>query len=304
MSFDHQALRNAVAEHGVVARVVIAKTAGSAPRNAGTSMLVWQGGQSGTIGGGALEFSAVERARKLSPGQHLLDVVPLGPALGQCCGGSVTLVSEIYDTETLPTQGVVARRVGASNGPAPIATDHLVFKNGWLVEPATSPQREIWIYGAGHVGRALVSLLSPMPDFKIVWIDTAEDRFPRDVSTEIDCIVAVDPTRVTRHAPAHAEHLILTYSHEIDLGLCHALLSQPNAAIGLIGSATKWARFQRRLATLGHGTGSISQIQCPIGDPNVGKHPQMIAIGVVIGMLENATVGGQVVHNDTDAAKA
>ena len=83
-----------------------------------------------------------------------------------------------------------------------------------------------------------------------------------------------------RHAPPSAEHLVLTYSHALDLEICHRLLSHGFARAGLIGSATKWARFRKRLLALGHSEVSIARITCPIGDPALGKHPQAIAIGV------------------------
>lgn len=304
MSFDLISLQNAVAQHGTVARVVVVKTAGSVPREAGTAMLVWQGGQSGTIGGGALEFEAVKRARKLSSGKHLLETIPLGPGVGQCCGGSVTLVTETYDANTLPKDGPVARRVGPSQGPCPEPTGDLVFKNGWLIEPISQPKRNIWIYGAGHVGRALVNTLAPLPDLELVWVDTAQDRFPTRVPDGVDCLVATDPATAARHAPPEAEHLILTYSHELDLALCHTLISQPTGSIGLIGSETKWVKFQRRLTQLGHSMTEIAKITCPIGDPSLGKHPQEIAIGVAMGMLVQGMTTGQHDQDDQHAAQA
>jgi len=90
------------------------------------------------------------------------------------------------------------------------------------------------------------------------------------------------------HAPARADHLIVTYSHDLDLKLCDALLRHDFASCGLIGSATKWARFRSRLAALGHSEAEISRIACPIGDPALGKHPQAIAVGTAAGLLSPA----------------
>jgi xanthine dehydrogenase accessory factor len=146
----------------------------------------------------------------------------------------------------------------------------------------TPKTRPLWIYGAGHVGRALVTVMAPLPDFDITWVDTHADRFP---ATDVTTLVATNPTEIVRYAGENAAHLILTYSHEIDLALCHALLSQPFESAGLIGSATKWARFKRRLAALGHDTAQISRIACPIGDPSLGKHPAKIALGVATAMI-------------------
>ncbi len=229
-------------------RITVSKTAGSVPREAGTQMLVWADRIAGTIGGGTLEWDAMTEARKMlaENRDHLTRTIPLGPALGQCCGGSVTLTWEQAET---------------------------------LTEPAKRP---LWIYGAGHVGRAIVHTIAPLPDFDITWIDTGADRFPE---TDITTLVAKDPVTAVKHAPDNAEHLILTYSHDIDLALCHAILSRPFASAGLIGSATKWARFKSRLAALGHSHASISRIACPIGDPSLGKHPAAIALGVATAMI-------------------
>ena len=285
MTFDRKSVQNAVEEYGSVARVLVAKTAGSVPREAGTSMLVWAGGQSGTIGGGALEWDAVKRARDLTGGQSLVETIPLGPRLGQCCGGSVTLVTEVFDKSALPDEPVFARRVGPVVGDKPDDSVLPVLKNGWLVERLDKAKRSIWIYGAGHVGRALVGTLAPLHGVDITWVDTSANRFPDLTAENVHPFVAADPTTAVHHAPADAEHLILTYSHEMDLALCHAVLSRPFGSAGLIGSATKWARFKRRLATLGHSSDQIARIACPIGDPSLGKHPQEIAIGVAMAML-------------------
>lgn len=229
-------------------RITVIKTAGSVPRDAGTQMLVWEDRISGTIGGGTLEWQAMAEARRmLREGRHkMAQTIPLGPALGQCCGGSVSLVWEDADALDLP---------------AP---------------------RPLWIYGAGHVGRAIVHVMAPLPDFAITWVDTSADRFPE---TDTTMLVASDPALAVRHAPANADHLILTYSHEIDLALCHAVLCHDFNSAGLIGSATKWARFKARLAALGHTPAQISRIACPIGDPDLGKHPAAIAVGVASAMI-------------------
>ena len=229
-------------------RITVTKTAGSVPREAGTQMLVYADRTCGTIGGGALEWEAMAEARKmLSDGRdHLTRTIPLGPALGQCCGGSATLTWKRSET---------------------------------LTEP---PKRPLWIYGAGHVGRAIVHVMAPLPDFDITWVDTHVDRFP---DTDATTLVAADPAQAVKHAPSDADHLILTYSHEIDLALCHAVLNHDFHSAGLIGSATKWARFKSRLAALGHSPARVSRIACPIGDPGLGKHPQAIALGVATSMI-------------------
>lgn len=293
MTFDLNALSTAVAEHGTVARVLVAKVAGSAPRNAGTAMLVWKDGQAGTIGGGQLEYDATRIARDLlTQVGYKVEQFPLGPKLGQCCGGSVTLVTEVFNESTLPTSGDFARKIAAVAGNQPNALPNPVLQNGWLVEKETHPTRDIWIYGAGHVGRALVATLTPLPDLNITWVDTAADRFPSEIPVGVTELVAADPSLVVKHAPAHAEHLVLTYSHQIDFALCHAILSHSFKDAGVIGSATKWTRFKKRLNALGHANEHITRIACPIGDPSLGKHPQEIAIGVAMAMLSGAQSKG------------
>ena len=301
MSFDAETLAAAIAAHGPVMRIVITSCAGSVPRGAGTSMLVWRGGQSGTIGGGALEFEAVARARASFDSGDRLDKIPLGPNLGQCCGGAVTLLTERWDAARLATLSgdFIARPLPgdassqmplklqgrlrqARSGARPLACEMV---QGWVAEPLARPGREIWIYGAGHVGRALVDVLAPLPEIALTWVDTGPERFPDAPPAHI--LPTANPASATALAPDHAEHLILTYSHAMDLEICHQLLARDFAFAGLIGSATKWARFGKRLTELGHMPAQISRITCPIGDPALGKHPQAIAVSVAASLLSS-----------------
>ncbi len=293
MSFDLAALRQAVAQHGRVARVVVAEVAGSTPREVGAAMLVWEDGQSGTIGGGALEFQAARRALSHSG----LSRHPLGPSLGQCCGGAVTLLTEHFTKDTLPDDAagsVLAR----GPGPQPLTVARVLDKaraqgirpepqlvQGWMIEPLTPPRQPVWIWGAGHVGRALVNVLAPLPDLSLTWIDTSAARFPAEVPADVTTLPDPTPQRLMAHAPEDAAHLILTYSHELDLQICHAALSHRFGFCGLIGSDTKRIRFHRRLAGLGHADAQIARICCPIGQKAFGKHPQAIAIGVATQLL-------------------
>jgi xanthine dehydrogenase accessory factor len=233
-------------------RVTVASVQGSAPREEGAAMLVRGDGIEGTIGGGALEWEATRIARQmLADGAEYAErKMPLGPALGQCCGGAVALRFEAVEA--------LERVRGA----------------------------DLWVWGAGHVGRAIVATVAPLPHVAITWADTGPARFPEDVPEGVETVAAADLPRLMAHAPVHAHHLILTYSHEIDLALCHAALARGFASCGLIGSATKWARFRTRLGALGHSDAEISRIACPIGDPSLGKHPQAIAVGVAGRLLK------------------
>ena len=292
MGFELDTLNALVAKHGSVARVVIAEVKGSSPREVGAAMLLWDGGPNGTIGGGALELQAATQAL-------LSDRVSrhaLGPELGQCCGGAVTLVTEIFDAQRLAAiQGSVFAR---GKGDLPMSVARIlaearregnlpepIFVDGWFVEAIEPPARPLWIWGAGHVGRALVSVFAPLTQFQITWVDTAANRFPENVPEGVDTLYHPELTPLVPHAPVNAEHLVLTYSHALDFGLCHGLLSHDFAFAGVIGSKTKWARFRSRLAKLGHSTTHINRITCPIGQKSLGKQPQAIAVGVAAELL-------------------
>ena len=291
--FDREALRQVLEAERRAVRVVVAAVEGSGPREVGTAMLVWRGGQSGTIGGGALEWQAVLRARSLLvSGGARIDREALGPALDQCCGGAVTLVTEVYDA--VPEGAVVARALDGSAMPLAVSRMLAAARgqgvmpapqliHGWMVEPVSGPRRQVWVWGAGHVGRALVAVLSPLPEIALTWVDIAAERFPE--ASGVRVLPVPDPADAVALAPPEAEHLIVTFSHALDLELCHRLLRHGFASCGLIGSATKWARFLSRLRALGHDEARISRITCPIGQPALGKHPQSIAIGVAAEVL-------------------
>ncbi len=332
MSLDRATLARAVAAQGSVVRVVVAEVLGSAPREVGAAMLVWPGGQEGTIGGGALEYEAAAQAREmLTRGETRASrKALLGPDLGQCCGGAVTLLFEAWDADALaaltdtlharpaedgasptPPLAVVrlraqARRGGARprtprGGPPPPpppgggggraaprrsgARPSPRLVEGWFIEPLSAARAPVWIWGAGHVGRALVDTLAPHPGLALTWLDTGADRFPATIPAGVTHRSAPDLAAAAADAPANAHHIVLTYSHAFDLALCDALLGHGFAGLGLIGSATKWARFRARLGQMGHRPDAIARIRCPMGEKRLGKHPQAIAVGVAYGLL-------------------
>lgn len=222
----------------------------------------------GTIGGGALEHRAIASARAMlaSGATAAVETWPLGPGLGQCCGGAVTL------------------RFGTQE--RAIDRPHCVVHR---LQCAPQHPLALWLWGAGHVGRAVVRAAHPQA-FRLTWIDAARDRFPANLPQGITAIPAADMSLLASKAPAQTHHLIFTYSHDIDLALCDALLRRPVASIGLIGSATKWRRFQTRLGQMGHESDEIARITCPIGDPALGKRPDDIASGVIAAYLRTAGV--------------
>lgn len=303
MSLDRPALAATVATHGAVVRVVVTEVKGSAPREPGAAMLVWADGQSGTIGGGTLEYDATLEARAmLEAGEtRRLTRAALGPDLGQCCGGAVALLFELWDEEALAAlpDDALARPVeeGAPSSP-PLAVERLLAQarstgarptatliDGWFVEPVAEARTPVWIWGAGHVGRALVDTLAPLPGIALTWLDTAPERFPETIAEGVSARAAPDIAAAVADAPGEAHHLVLTYSHALDFAICDALLGHGFASAGLIGSATKWARFRTRLEQNGHARAKVARIHCPIGEKALGKHPQAIAVGVAYALL-------------------
>ncbi len=310
--FDRIELRDAVRRHGTVARIVIAGHKGSTPRETGASMQVWSDGQSGTIGGGALELAAINQARKVlesGPDVSTLNL-PLGPGIGQCCGGAVSLVIEILEEAALDELDDSSVRVRMTRPPVEPAaspdrppprvqrvvdamrsgtrTRSTCLFDGWLIEPSARPERNIWVYGAGHVGRSVVEVLSGLP-FAITWVDFEASRFPGEVPSSVRPLVT-DPNSLHAAglAPGDADHLVMTHTHSIDLDICDRVLRRQFRSLGLIGSRTKRQRFAGRLRSLGHSDEMISRLTCPIGIPGLGKHPRAIAVGVAAAYLVDA----------------
>lgn len=240
--------------------VEVLRAAGSVPRGAGTRMLVAADTVLGTIGGGHLELKALASARRLLAGQAepAEQHFPLGPALGQCCGGAVTL-------RLLPL---------ADARPA-----------DW---PDPAPRFTLQLYGAGHVGRAIVRLLDELP-CRVQWIDERESEFPAEASPPHVERVCVEPVEAeVALAPPGAFYLVLTHSHDLDMAITEAILRRGDFGfLGLIGSATKRARFLHRFEARGIPAAVLGRMTCPIGVPGVqGKEPEVIAIGVVAQLLQ------------------
>ena len=241
--------------------VRVAATQGSVPRETGTRMLVGADSVLGTIGGGHLELKAIAAARRLLAGDAVAPRqlhFPLGPALGQCCGGTVTLQL------------------------APLAEDDPA---GW---PQAAPRFVLQLYGAGHVGRAIVQLLEGI-DCRVQWIDEREDEFPRTPPAAHVERVCVEPVQAeVATAPPGAFHLVLTHSHDLDLAITEAVLRRGDFGfLGLIGSKTKRARFLHRFEERGIAPERLARLTCPIGVPGIeGKEPEVIAVAVVAQLLQ------------------
>jgi xanthine dehydrogenase accessory factor len=284
------------------AMISLLATEGSAPRGAGTRMLVWQDGQEGTIGGGQLELRAIEQARAvlaLPRGTWRVQDYPLGPLLGQCCGGRVRLMVEHLDPsaldwlhdaepgrmlETKLEDGAVRRAVhlretasrqsARGERPAPGAR---------IVEPVGERPRPVYLFGAGHVGQAIARHMTGLP-FQLAWFDTRPEQAAIDGVTLVDEEAIAD---CLADAPADAAVAILTHDHPLDYHLTLTALSgKPLAFVGLIGSSTKIARFQSRLKADGVSEEALARLTAPIGMPGVrGKEPDVIAIAVLAQLL-------------------
>jgi xanthine dehydrogenase accessory factor len=311
VSLDAVRLADLIAAHGRVVRIVVAEVHGSAPREVGASVTVWEddfgAGQEGTIGGGTLEFEAVHIARKMLADGVLrrTQTLSLGPDMGQCCGGRVKLLWEAY--EVAPTGRIHAR--ATLDAEMPLAVSRLLAEarngsgatglprpeliGGWMIEPILTARTPVWIWGAGHVGRALVAALSPLPQLALTWLDTGPERFPDTIPAGVTALPAPELAQAMRLAPKDAHHVVLTYSHALDLALCDAGLSHGFTRFGLIGSHTKWARFRSRLQQAGHARTEIERIRCPIGDKTLGKHPAVIALGVAAQIASDVALGSR-----------
>ena len=242
--------------------VEVAAARGSVPRGAGTRMLVSADQVLGTIGGGHLELKAIADARRLiaEGGRAAQQHVALGPALGQCCGGALDLHF---------------RPLAAADPADPAA---------W---PTTPPRFHLQLYGAGHVGRAIVRLLADIT-CKVWWIDERESEFPPGPLPPHIEQVCVEPVEAeVAAAPPGACYLVLTHSHDLDMAITQAILRRGDFAwFGLIGSKTKRARFEHRLLERGLSRELVGRMVCPIGLPGIqGKEPEVIALAVVAQLM-------------------
>lgn len=224
--------------------ITVADEQGSTPREAGTKMLVGREEQHLTIGGGHLEYRAVDIAREmLAAGtrQPRLERFSLAASLGQCCGGVTTL----------------------------------------LFEPQLAQDIPVIVFGAGHVARALVPLLAGLP-CAVRWVDSRPQEFPAVLPAGVEKRLTDEPVDEIARMPAGAYYIVMTHNHPLDLELTDAILARgDHGYFGLIGSKTKWAKFRHRLAARGHGADRLATVRCPLGLPEVqGKLPLEIAIAV------------------------
>ncbi|GAB3629356.1 xanthine dehydrogenase accessory protein XdhC [Pandoraea terrae] len=317
--------------------VTVARVEGSAPREAGACILVtrehvWQ-----TIGGGHLEWRAMEVARCLlrqygqQGGRHV-ERFSLGPSLGQCCGGAVTLAFEVLTLADLGWVTTLGKRlavgqttlrsvafgapgadavcVAHQGGPvtlgepdddgAPVRPYTLTrdaddaactfwqAEDGWLwlTERIAPSDFHIVLFGAGHVGRALVDVLATLP-CRVTWADERSETFPASVPSNVTVESTDTPEAVVDDAPAGTYFLVMTHNHALDQRLCEQIFKRDDFAyFGLIGSMTKRRQFEHRLRDRGVPAERFEQMVCPIGVAGItGKAPATIAIAVAAQLL-------------------
>ncbi|WEM00279.1 MULTISPECIES: xanthine dehydrogenase accessory protein XdhC [Delftia] len=263
---------------GPLCWVEVMDSRGSVPRERGAWMAVFADRVAGTIGGGHLEFDAIDRARSLlrgwaTPGeqgsqggqvatehQHRY---PLGPSLGQCCGGVVML------RFVLVPQG----------------------RMEMLRERLQPPRDCVALFGAGHVGHALVRLLCNLP-YRVMWVDSRDSVFPEEEHELVQCEYSDPVQSAVADLPAGSQVLIMSFSHAEDLEVVAQCLGRQRQHgdlpyVGLIGSATKWATFRRRLRERGFSDAELDHVTCPIGVPGIkGKEPEVIAVAVAAQLLQ------------------
>ncbi len=308
-SWPHVAIEH-LASGGSVALVTVLATEGSAPREAGARMLAWPDGQWGTVGGGNLEHQVTRQARRMlelaEARAFAVQDYPLGPFLAQCCGGRVRLLIERLDSADLGWLADAARRLNAgeaftvsgrlgardrtvvAGAATPTVGDRPMTARGAkpdtgdriaLPEAAAGPR--LLLFGAGHVGQALALALTPLP-FRFSWFDVRPD-----VAAASGAAQASREALLDRAAEGAPFTLILTHDHALDYDLTLAALSASGGGwVGLIGSATKRARFTRRLLGDGVGPAEVARLSCPIGLTAIeGKAPEIIAVSVAADLL-------------------
>jgi xanthine dehydrogenase accessory factor len=302
-------LLDAIEAEGSAALVTLARVEGSSPREAGARMVVRpSGGFHGTIGGGSLEWAALEAAQaalRAGRGPAFRRSLALGPELGQCCGGRVEWRVETFDARDLEELSTLAIADGGGSAllRARLGPDGRVERalragedeerrrarqsgdGGWI-EPIGTSARPVYLFGAGHVGRALALALAPLP-FAVRWIDSRCDAFPAASPANVALVFAPEPAAEIAGAPHGALIVVMTHSHALDLEIVAAALSAGRFGfVGLIGSSTKRARFLSQMRAAGLSEAALDRLVCPIGAPDLkSKDPAVIAASTAVQLL-------------------
>jgi xanthine dehydrogenase accessory factor len=235
--------------------VTVATTAGSTPREQGAVMLVSGDAIAGTIGGGRLEWDAKDRARAMlnTTERYMEMMVHLGPSIGQCCGGRVSLRFEIMSDAQIDAL--------TSSGRA---------------EADARPS--VYIYGAGHVGRALARALAPLP-FKVTLTDSRAGELGQSNAPDVTLLLCQAPAVLAETAPPGSAHVVMTHSHALDSLIAAAVMERGQFRyLGIIGSRTKRKSFHHAFQEMGLPAAVMARVVCPIGGVEVrDKRPEVIA---------------------------
>ena len=313
---------------GPAVLVTVALVEGSGPREAGARMLVAGASLHDTIGGGHLELRAIQIARAmLGDGRtRQMERFALGPSLGQCCGGVVHLAFELADPAQMALLSARRRdntwRMIALDGAADSAlfdpdgrflwgssTPHFSRERGthvmqehdgrrWLVDAVRAPADHLVLFGAGHVGLAIVRALAHLP-CSVTWVDERDDMFPAQLPDNVTVEASDVPEALVAAAPSGASYLVMTHSHALDQRLAEAIMARADVGwFGLIGSRTKRRQFEHRLRERGVAQERIDAMVCPIGLPGIAdKAPAVIAASVAAQLLMAWQQAAQLAHS-------
>lgn len=232
--------------------ITIIGVTGSTPRNSGTKMVVSQNNTFDTIGGGHLEYKAIKQAKKLlaeNKDCQLIEHFQLGSQLGQCCGGNASILFECFAANTI----------------------------------------HIAVFGAGHVGQALIPMLAGLP-CHVTWVDNRESQFPVNTQqyANVTALISDDPASEVSHMASNTLYVVMTHNHQLDFDISLEILKREDFHyLGLIASDTKWRRFQQRYKHREISTALVERMNCPIGLKQVvGKMPMEVAISVAGQLIE------------------
>jgi xanthine dehydrogenase accessory factor len=301
-------IRETIERHGSAGLISVVGAAGSVPREAGARIVLQpDGGFYGSIGGGRLEYEAIEAARAVlaaGRGEAQFRDWPLGPNLGQCCGGMVKTLTETFDASDLEA----VRRLEDAEKAGAFVTDSRTDDAGRIIRAVTphgtagrdaasfasmrfnehfgEVTTPVLLFGAGHVGRAVVLALAPLP-FAVRWIDGRPDQFPQYLPPNVVTILTEAPAREIAQAPGDALVVVMTHAHPLDFDITAAALQRETFEfVGLIGSETKRARFVSYARRLGVTARALERLVCPIGISDIhGKEPAVIAAALAAQLL-------------------
>jgi xanthine dehydrogenase accessory factor len=304
-------IHETIERHGIAGLVSVIDSAGSVPRESGARIVIQPGGGFfGSIGGGRLEYEAIAAARAVlsaGRGQAQFRDWPLGPNLGQCCGGMVRTLTETFDTSDLATvrrfaeaekSGAFATRsrlggdgrIARAIAPQAAVGEHVetaaAFDKTSFTEAFGEATTPVLLFGGGHVGRAVVLALAPLP-FTVRWIDSRPDQFPQYVPQNVVAVCTDAVDRELAEASRDAMVIVMTHSHPLDFDItAKALQREMFEVVGLIGSETKRARFVHWARQAGVTDGQLDHLVCPIGIPQIkGKEPAVIAAALAAQLL-------------------